>query len=114
MARLYADEQFPRPVLELLRALGHDTLSVQEAGNAGLPDERVLDFAVTENRTVLTMNRRDFIRLHGLKANHAGIIACKDDQDWERLARNINEAISSVETLTGKLIRVNKSSRSVS
>ena len=34
MAFLYADEQFPRQVVILLRALGHDVLTVQEAGKA--------------------------------------------------------------------------------
>ena len=34
MARLYADEQFPRIVVKLLRELGHDILTVQEAGKA--------------------------------------------------------------------------------
>ncbi|MDZ8092398.1 MAG: DUF5615 family PIN-like protein [Nostoc sp. DedQUE05] len=34
MARFYTDEQFPFPVVELLRALGHDILTVQEAENA--------------------------------------------------------------------------------
>lgn len=48
MARLYADEQFPRLVSELLRTMGHDVLTVQEAGNdnLGIPDEDVLAFAV--------------------------------------------------------------------
>ncbi len=66
MTRLYADEQFPRQVVELLRSWSHDVLTVQEAGNAGLPDEDVLAFAVSENRAVLTLNRRDFFRLHKL------------------------------------------------
>jgi hypothetical protein len=35
MARLYSNENFPLPVVEKLRALGHDVLTVQEAG-AGL------------------------------------------------------------------------------
>jgi hypothetical protein len=34
MASFYADEQFPFQVTELLRNLGHDVLTVQEAGNA--------------------------------------------------------------------------------
>jgi Domain of unknown function (DUF5615) len=34
MARLYADEQYPYPVVEYLRILGHDVLTVQEAGQA--------------------------------------------------------------------------------
>jgi predicted nuclease of predicted toxin-antitoxin system len=110
MARLYADEQFPGRVVELLRALGHDVLTVQEAGNAGLkiPDEEVLAFAGSNERTVLTINRRDFFRLHRLQPDHAGIIACKDDSDRQRMASRINEAIANEETLRGKLIRVNR------
>jgi predicted nuclease of predicted toxin-antitoxin system len=48
MAGLYADEQFPRLVSELLQTMGHDVLMVQEAGNAnlGIPDEEVLAFAI--------------------------------------------------------------------
>lgn len=110
MARLYADEQFPRRVVEYLRAFSHDVLTVQEAGKANLkiPDPEVLAFAVSEERAVLTLNRDDFFRLHRLQPDHCGIIACKDDVDRERMARRINEAIASEETLRSKLIRVNR------
>jgi hypothetical protein len=37
------------------------------------PVERV-KFAISEDRVVLTLNRKDFIRLHKQKPNHAGII----------------------------------------
>jgi predicted nuclease of predicted toxin-antitoxin system len=114
MAGLYADEQFPRVVVELLRALGHDVLTVQEASNAnlGIPDEDVLAFAVTKERAVLTLNRIDFIRLHASQPNHGGIIVCKDDQqDRQRMATRISEAISNVETLRGMLVRVNRPSQ---
>jgi len=52
VARFYADEQFPKRVVELLRSLGHDVLTVQEAGNASQknPDEEVLAFAVSIDR----------------------------------------------------------------
>ncbi|GET42835.1 DUF5615 family PIN-like protein [Microseira wollei] len=110
MAALYADEQFPRRVVEILRDLGHDVLTVQEAGNAGLPDEEVVAFAITQNRAVLTLNRRHFIRLHQLQPNHPGIIVCSRDDDWNRQAARINEAICLLETLTGMLIRVNRPS----
>jgi Domain of unknown function (DUF5615) len=111
MARLYGDEQFPREVVELLRQMGHNILTVQEAGkdNQKIPDEEVLAFAVSENRAVLTLNRRHFIRLHNLQPDHAGIIVCKADDDLARMAANINEAISSLATLTGQLIRVYRS-----
>jgi predicted nuclease of predicted toxin-antitoxin system len=113
MARFYADEQFPKRVVELLRDLGHDVLTVQEAGKANLkiPDEEVLAFAVSEERAVLTLNREDFFRLHRFQPEHFGIIACTDDRDRERMAIRINEAISREEDLRGKLIRVVRPSR---
>lgn len=108
MARLYADEQFPLLVSELLRTMGHDVLTVQEAGNAnlGIPDEDVLAFAIGDNRAVVTLNRQDFIRLHNLRNEHFGIIVCTNDPDRTRMATRIHEAISSVESLSGQLIRV--------
>ncbi len=110
MARFYADEQYPLPVVKFLRTFGHDVLTVQEAGNAGIkiPDREVLAFATNDNRAVLTLNRTDFIRLHRLDPDHAGIIACSNDRNFERLASRIDEAIAAEETLAGKLIRVNR------
>jgi hypothetical protein len=109
MARLYADEQFPRQVVQNLRSLGHDVQTVQEAGKSGLPDEDVLVLAISDNRAVLTINRRDFFQLHKLKPDHCGIIACTRDDDMPRLSANINDAISTAEILTGKVIRVYRS-----
>ena len=44
MASLYSNENFPLPVVEKLRALGHDVLTIQEAGKAdqALPDKEIL------------------------------------------------------------------------
>lgn len=108
MARLYADEQFPRIISELLRTMGHDVLTVQEAGNAnlGIPDEDVLAFAIDDNRAVITLNRQDFIRLHRISSQHFGIIVCTNDIDRPRMATRIDEAIASQESLKGKLIRI--------
>jgi predicted nuclease of predicted toxin-antitoxin system len=106
MASLYADEQFPRPVVKLLRDLGHNVLTVQEAGNAGLPDPEVLDFAILNQRTVLTQNRRDFKRLHKLRLDHAGIIVCTEDRNSAALATRIDRAITIEGILTGKLVSV--------
>lgn len=108
MARLYADEQYPYPVVELLRALGHDVLTVQEAGRANqkIPDPDVLAFASSEKRAVITENRKDFFRLHRTQLLHAGIIACTNDRNWEALANRIHAAIVAAEPLEGKLIRV--------
>lgn len=108
MGRLYADEQFPYEVVEHLRSFGHDVLTVQEAGNANLkiPDDRVLDFAGSNERVVLTLNRKDFKRLHKSLPDHAGIIICTDDEDRMALAERIHAAILGEEILLGKLVSV--------
>ena len=66
MARLYTDENFPAPTVEELRRLGHDVLTLAEAGRAGqaLPDEAVLALAHAAERTLVTLDRTHFIRLH--------------------------------------------------
>jgi predicted nuclease of predicted toxin-antitoxin system len=116
MARLYADEQYPYPVVEFLRTLGHDVLTVQEAGRANqkIPDSDVLAFATSSKRAVITENRKDFFRLHRIQPDHAGIIACTNDRDWEALAKRIHGAIAAEEPLQGKLIRVVRPGRSPS
>ncbi len=108
MARFYADEQYPLPIVQILRSLGHNVLTVQDAGNAGLSDEEVLAFATCDLRIVLTLNRRHFVRLHQEQPNHSGIIVCSQDCDWIKQATKIHQAISEGGSLTGQLIRVYK------
>jgi predicted nuclease of predicted toxin-antitoxin system len=108
MARFYADEQFPFPVVELLRSLGHDVLTVQEAGNADqrIPDDEVLAFAISQERAILTINRDDFIRLHRRNDDHCGIVVCSNNRNWEQFAARIDGAIKAEASLPRKLIRV--------
>lgn len=95
-------------VVEYLCVLRHDVLTVQEAGKAGLkiPDDEVLAFATSLERAVITLNRKDFKRLHRLFPPHAGIIICTDDADRKQLAERIEAAITASRSLKGKLIRV--------
>ncbi len=110
MADLYANENFPLPVVEELRRRGHDVLTSQEAGNAGraVPDEEVLSFARAHLRALLTLNRKHFIRLHQQQPNHAGIIVCTFDPDFSGLAVRINSALQSTPQISGHLIRINR------
>lgn len=110
MARLYSNENFPLPVVQELRRLGHDVLTVQDAGNAdqAIPDQQVLAFATAESRVVLTLNRRDFIHLHKTQPNHAGIIVCTYDADFIGQAQRIHEAITTQPALEDQLFRVNR------
>lgn len=110
MARLYSNENFPLPVVEELRRLGHDVLTIQETGGAGqaLPDEEVLAFASAEDRTLLTFNRKHFIRLHHQRPHHAGIIVCTFDTNFMELAQRVHGEIKKQTQLAGQLIRVNR------
>lgn len=64
MARLYTNENFPYQGAIALRKMGHDVLTVQEAGNA--------------------------------------------NQNVERQAHRIHQAVVSSDSLVGKLIRINR------
>lgn len=112
MARMYANENFPRAVVERLRQLGHDMLTSREAGKAdqAVSDDEVLRFAIAENRAVLTLNRHDFIRLHKLFAAHWGIVVCTYDPDFDSQASRIAAAVEGVTSLEGQLLRVNRPS----
>ena len=81
MASLYADESFPLPVVEALRNLGHD---------------------------VLTLDRWDFIGLHARLPRHAGIVVCTADPDVDRQATAIDAGIRNATSLPGALLRVNR------
>ena len=110
MARLYANENFPLPVVEELRRLGHHALTIQETGKAdqAIPDEAVLTVTSTENRAVITLNRKHFIRLHNQNADHNVIIVCTFDPDFIGQAERIHLALQSHTSLKGQLIRVNR------
>jgi len=108
MASLYANENFPLEVVEHLRALGHDVLTTHEAGksNQAVEDDAVLCFAIEMDRCVITINRKDFIRLHRSLPSHAGIIICTENRDYAAFAAKIDEAIRAAGRLAGRLIRV--------
>ena len=110
MARVFADENFSLPTVEALRGLGHDVLTLQETGQAdrGLPDGEVLHLATTEQRILITLNRRHFIRLHAEQPQHAGMIVCTFDQNYAALAQRIDDVLGAQPTLAGMLLRVNR------
>lgn len=110
MARLFADENFPLPVVIALRAAGHDVVTLQEEGraNRALQDEDVLAAAAADGRCLLTLNRRHFIRLHRERSVHAGIVVCTLDRDFAAQAARIDAALATAAALGGQLVRVNR------
>ena len=85
-------------------------LTIHETGKAGqaMPDDAVLAFACDEGRALLTLNRKHFVRLHGVHPSHHGIVVCTFDVDFVGLAHRIHAAIESQPQLSGQLFRVNR------
>ena len=111
MALLLADENFPAPAIERLRQLDHNVLTLLQTDMAGLaiPDDEVLAFATSLNRCLLTLNRKDFIKLHTQSSQHAGIIICTFDLDFTALAERIDYCLKQLDTeTTGQLLRVQR------
>ena len=113
MARLFADENFPFPVVEALRRIGHNVITVADAGKAGqaLSDKAILELAAADQRAVVTLNRRHFVQLHVADPHHAGIVVCSLDLDFDSQATRIDQMIATEELLAGRLIRVNRPRR---
>lgn len=110
MLGLYADENFPLPVVEELRHLGFDVLTMYEddKANQSLTDEEVLTIARDKSRALLTANRRHFIQLHRREPNHSGIIVCTFDPNFIGQAQRIADALRDRTTLDGELIKIDR------
>ncbi len=68
----------------------------------------ILAYATEQKRAVLTINRRHFVRLHRHQPNHAGIIACTFDPDFQRQAQRIHLELAAHAVLSAQLLRVNR------
>lgn len=111
MSKLYVNENFPLPVVKLLRNLGHDVLTYFDAGNANqrIPDNEVLQFAISQNRILLTINRRDFIRLHNQNPIHSGILVCTENANFEAFTLSIHtELLKNEVNFANHLLKIYK------
>jgi predicted nuclease of predicted toxin-antitoxin system len=72
--RLLADENFPRPTIEVLRAQGHDVTWVR-TDFPGAKDSEILRRAIAEKRIVLTLDK-DFrhLAVRESEARDCGVI----------------------------------------
>jgi predicted nuclease of predicted toxin-antitoxin system len=95
--RLIADENFPKSVVELLRAAGADMLWAR-TDCRGWTDTALLDFAESEKRILLTLDK-DFWQIavqRRIPLEHSGVILFRVhpaiDKNIEPLVRKFFEA----------------------
>ena len=75
--KLFASENLFELIIAYLRSLGHDVLSIRDAGLSGIPDDKVYQIACKENRVIVTMDK-DFSRIFRFPPDRCGgIIVAK-------------------------------------
>ena len=77
--KFYCDEHIRPAIAKALRNRGVDILTAQEAGMLGVPDEKHLQFAVSQKRAIFTQDT-DFLRLHKMGIAHHGIIYARQSK----------------------------------
>ena len=115
MAKFLADESYPFAIQNKLRRLGHDVNHSrhfdQKKSEDGKSDAEILSIAASEDRIVITLNRKDFYALHhlGKIPGHPGIIACpldRGNEDWQ--ATQIDELVKRHKHLDGQFFVIEK------
>jgi predicted nuclease of predicted toxin-antitoxin system len=106
------DEALPTALMELLRAGGHDTMTVADEALGGSNDPTILQVATSEGRVLLTFDL-DFadIRRYPI-GSHAGIVVFRlHDQRWAVLEQPARRLIESdlLDRLQGGLAIVDES-----
>ena len=106
----YTNENFLQRTVEALCRLGHEVMTSHDAGNSNIamPDDEVVKYATRLGLAVITLNRKDFIRLHARNSGHSGIVVCTADTDYEGLAQRIHEGVGREDNVEGKLIRITR------
>ena len=61
--KYYLDEDISYKVADILKRRDIDAISVHEVAMAQAPDQKQLEFAVSEGRALVTRNRDDYIQL---------------------------------------------------
>jgi predicted nuclease of predicted toxin-antitoxin system len=107
VAAFLADQNFEDEVAAALQAAGHDVVLARTVGLQRVPDPDLLTAATATGRAVLTHDR-DFIRLHRSGGAHAGVVFCSVDTDAAALAARTHAVASSLPSLVGQLVRVNR------
>jgi len=103
-----------KPLVRLLKASGHDVLTINDLDMAGTPDEEVLAFAKQKSRLVLTRNCDDFEALHENNADHSRILLVyrdankSKDMTYEAIVRAINNIEAAGVTFSKQCIRLNQ------
>jgi hypothetical protein len=115
VAKLYCDQNVDRDLANLLRGRGHDVVIAYDLTLARAKDDRHLLTAATEQRTLVTYNRDDFVLLHDawrrwsaawrVTSRHAGILVLPQPPKWPtpEAAPEVDRLLRSARALDNEL-----------
>jgi predicted nuclease of predicted toxin-antitoxin system len=86
--KMFADENLFEPIIDYLRSLGHDVISIRELGLPGISDDEVYQRACKEKQVIITMDK-DFSRMFRFPAKKCGGIIVVKIYKW-----GVNETLS--------------------
>lgn len=89
--RILADEDVPKPVIELIRQ-DYETESVDE-NMKGSTDKEVLEYAKSNNLILLTFDT-DFVR----KTSHKGILLVTSRDQYSKVAKAVKQTLETANT----------------
>ena len=69
--KIFAKENLFEPIIDYLRSLGNDVLSIRDCGLSGISDDEVYEKACKENRVIITMDK-DFTRIFRFPPERCG------------------------------------------
>ncbi len=112
MARFFVDNDFPLGAGNALQHLGHDIESARSTNREHCHDDDQLLYATTENRILITHNRRDFRLLHdawqrwsqawGVQRLHGGILVLGQGLTYREYAAIIDAYLTQSGPVTNE------------
>ena len=112
--KIYLDDcAYSKWLKRQLEQAGHQVQTPFGAGIPGQPDDVHLRYAAEHRLTVLTYNADDFLSLHDLYPEHAGVLVVYRDADMTRnmsyadIVRAIENLVASGVLIQGQIYVLN-------
>lgn len=86
--KFYTDENVAKTVVKGLRYRGVTVLTCQESNMLSASDEEQLAFA-TKSNCVIFSHDADFLKIHAIGVEHAGIVYTANRADVGKIIRNL-------------------------
>lgn len=104
--KLLLDENIGQQTAKLLKAKGHDVVSVADLNLIGAADEEIVTRSLAEQRIIVTLDRDFGYLVHRAHKKHAGILYLRLQQETpEHIAHVIHSHHAQLSKIPGHFAR---------